>query len=64
MIELDVTGMTCGGCAKAVEKVVLRRDPVAKVEVDLAAAKVRIDSARPAAEFAEAIAAAGYEVAR
>ncbi|BBE72296.1 heavy-metal-associated domain-containing protein [Oharaeibacter diazotrophicus] len=63
MIELDVGGMTCGGCAKAVEKAVARTDPAAKVTVDLPTGKVRIESATPAAAFAEAIEAAGYEVA-
>ena len=63
MIDLKVTGMTCGGCVKAVEKAVARRDPDAKVAVDLATGAVRIDSGKPAAEFAEAIEAAGYEVA-
>jgi copper chaperone len=63
MIDLKVTGMTCGGCVKAVEKAVLRRDPDAKVAVDLPTGMVRIESGKPSAEFAEAIEAAGYEVA-
>lgn len=62
MIDLKVDGMTCGGCAKAVEKAVTRTDPQAKVDVDLANGAVRIESAKPAAEFAAAIEAAGYEV--
>ncbi len=63
MIELTVSGMTCGGCAKSVEKAVLRKDAGASVDVDLASGKVRVSTALPRADVAEAIEAAGYEVA-
>lgn len=63
MIELKVGGMTCGGCAKAVEKAVKREDPAADVVVDLATGAVRIASGKPAEAFAAAIEGAGYEVA-
>ncbi len=63
MLELKVDGMTCGGCAKSVMKAVDRVEPGVVVEVDLAAKTVRIASDRPAAAFAEAIEAAGYDVA-
>lgn len=63
MIDLTVTGMTCGGCVRAVEKAVTRTDPAARVDVDLTTGKVRIDSGKPAGDFKDAIEAAGYEVA-
>ncbi len=62
MIELTVSGMTCGGCVKAVERVVKRTDPDAKATVDLASGHVAIESGKPAAAFAAAITAAGYPV--
>ena len=42
MQVLNVTGMTCGGCAKSVEKAVLRAAPEAAPKVDLAAGKVSL----------------------
>lgn len=62
MIDLKVDGMTCEGCARSVTKAVQREDPQATVKVDLAAGRVRIESAAPADRFARAIEAAGYEV--
>ncbi|MGE5545396.1 MAG: heavy-metal-associated domain-containing protein [Solirubrobacterales bacterium] len=40
-----VTGMTCGGCARAVENAIKAEAPEAKVTVDLAAAAVTVDGA-------------------
>ncbi len=39
MYELQVEGMTCGGCANSVKKSVQAVDSAAKVEVDLFAKK-------------------------
>jgi copper chaperone len=61
-IELQVGGMSCGHCARAVERAVLARDPGAKVTVDLAAGVVRISGGLTRAAAAAAIAAEGYEV--
>jgi copper chaperone CopZ len=44
MMELNVENMTCGGCVRHVTKSVLSIDANAKVEVDLAAKRVRVDS--------------------
>ncbi len=63
MIELTVSGMTCGGCAKSVEKAVLRKDAAASVEVDLSGGKVRVSTTLSRESVAEAIEGAGYEVA-
>ncbi|WP_181699385.1 heavy-metal-associated domain-containing protein [Chthonobacter albigriseus] len=62
MIDLKVSGMTCGGCVRAVEKAVARTDAKASVSVDLPTGVVRIESERPRADFASAIEAAGYDV--
>lgn len=62
MIDLTVTGMTCGGCVKAVERVVKRTDPDATATVELASGHVSIASSKPAAAFVTAIEAAGYPV--
>ena len=41
---LFVTGMTCGGCTKAVVRAIQIQDAEAKVQVDLDSQKVEIDS--------------------
>jgi copper chaperone len=63
MIELNVVGMTCGGCAKSVEKAIVREDQTATVAVDLASGRVTIDSDKPQRIFELAVSAAGYELA-
>ena len=41
---LFVTGMTCGGCTKAVTRAIQMQDAQATVQVDLDSQKVEIDS--------------------
>ena len=44
MQTLFVTGMTCGGCTKAVTRAIQLQDARATVQVDLDSQKVEIDS--------------------
>jgi copper chaperone len=60
MIEFTVQDMTCGHCASTITKAVKDVDAAARCEIDLGAKKVRIVSARDAAEFQAAIGDAGY----
>ncbi|MEC4722881.1 MULTISPECIES: heavy-metal-associated domain-containing protein [Noviherbaspirillum] len=62
MYELQVEGMTCGGCANSVTRSVRAVDSNAKVDVDLKAKKVRIDTSVPLEKVSSAIADAGYPV--
>ncbi len=62
MQEFNVQGMTCGHCVRTVTHAVQALDPGAVVEVDLAAAKVRVQSQQPAAAIAAAIKEEGYGV--
>ena len=43
MQTLFVTGMTCGGCTKAVTRAIQMQDAEATVQVDLDSQKVEID---------------------
>lgn len=63
MIELTVNAMTCGHCEKVVRQTVQRLDPQARVEVDLATKKVRIDSTHDPRPIREALAEEGYPAA-
>ncbi|MEN3295737.1 MAG: copper chaperone [Burkholderiales bacterium] len=62
MYELQVEGMTCGGCANSVKRSVQAVDSNAKVEVDLANKKVRVDTGADMNTVKSAIADAGYPV--
>lgn len=62
MYQLQVENMSCGHCVAAVTKAVQAVDAAAKVEIDLAAKSVKIDSAAPLASLQSAITDAGYPV--
>lgn len=64
MIELSLPDMTCGHCASTVAQTVKVVDAQAKVEVDLDAKLVKIDSNEEGAKFAEALTEAGYPPAQ
>ena len=60
MIELTLPTMTCGHCVQVVTRTVQQVDPGATPQIDLATHRVRIESAKPAAAFAKALAEGGY----
>lgn len=62
MYELQVEGMSCGGCVRSVTKSVQTVDGNAKVEVDLASKTVRVDTLASLDSVKSAIAEAGYPV--
>lgn len=64
MLDFQVNGMTCGGCARAVTKAVKSVDASANVQVDLGAKRVTVESAADAAKVRSAIEEAGYDVKR
>ena len=43
MIELKVTGMTCGGCVNSVRRAVQRVIPDASPEIDLATGQFKLE---------------------
>jgi copper chaperone len=61
--RFDVQGMTCAHCVRAVTEAVRRVDPAAKVEVDLPAGCVAVDTAAARERVAAAIRDEGYAVA-
>lgn len=65
LIELDVVGMTCDHCARAVSAEVGALDGVSQVHVDLPTGQVRITTDRTlsTAELREAVEEAGYQLA-
>ena len=63
VIVLSVKGMTCGGCAEAVKRVIRKADPEAAVSVELASGRVEAKTVAEASSLATAITKAGYEAA-
>lgn len=62
MHTFTVTDMTCGGCATAITQAIQRIDPAAIVNADPVTKRVTVESQKPTADIAEAIAGAGYRV--
>ena len=60
MIEFRIDDMTCGHCASTITKAVRSLDQAAKVEIDLAAKRVRVESPVGPLKLAEAIRLAGF----
>ena len=60
MLEFSLPDMSCGHCASTVTQTCKLVDPDAKVEVDLGAKKVKVESAESRQDFADALAEAGY----
>ncbi len=61
MIELTLPTMTCGHCVKAVTATVTQVDPDARLDIDLPAHRVRIQSTQAEQVFRTALAEEGYE---
>ncbi|MBA6132610.1 MULTISPECIES: heavy-metal-associated domain-containing protein [Pseudomonas] len=61
MQVFNVQGMTCGHCVKAVTRAVQQLDASAKVEVDLAAKQVRVQSELVQEQVLSAIREEGYQ---
>lgn len=59
-MDLILKDMTCGGCAKAVTRIVTKLDPEAKVEIDLPTQKVAILSQLPEADMRLALSRGGF----
>ena len=63
MQTLFVTGMTCGGCTKAVTRAIQMQDTEATVQVDLATQKVEIESRLDREVLITIVTNAGFPVA-
>jgi copper chaperone len=60
-VSLHVSGMTCGGCVKSVERIIRKADPAAEVRVDLASGHVEAQSVIAADVLAAAVTKGGFE---
>ena len=60
MIELNVSGMTCGHCKAAVEKALMGVAGVERAEVDLEAGTARVQGDAAPGALIEAVKEEGY----
>lgn len=60
MIEFQVNDMTCGHCVNAITHAIQAVDAAAKVDIDLPAHRVRVDSSSNTEALRAAIVEAGY----
>ena len=60
---LDVQGMTCGHCEKAVTTAIRLLDPTAEITIDRSQNRVEVNTSQPREALAEAIREEGYTVA-
>ncbi len=60
MIEFKLPDMTCGHCAGVVSQTLKLADPSCKIDIDIAARTVKVQSAEDPKDLAEALSDAGY----
>lgn len=60
MLEYTVPALSCGHCARAVTEAVHEVDPDARVEVDLTAKQVRVETRESTERVQAALSEAGY----
>ncbi|MBY8820722.1 heavy-metal-associated domain-containing protein [Sphingomonas colocasiae] len=61
MMRFNIPGMTCGGCARSIIAVIQAMDGKARVEADLSAKHVGVESRVGRDALVAAIREAGYE---
>ncbi len=62
MYDFEVKAMSCGHCIKKVTQAIQRQDPSAKVSIDLATKRVKIESHSEEALLRRALEDADYPV--
>ena len=62
MLSLKVSGMTCGGCIKAVTKAIQAQDASATVQADLGTQIVSLETTLSQAQASKLITDAGFPV--
>ena len=60
MTEFQINDMTCSHCASTITKAVQSLDQAAKIDIDLATKRVRVESPVGPLKLAEAIRLAGF----
>jgi copper chaperone len=59
-MKLRIDAMTCGGCARSVTATIKDVDPNAKVDIDVAAKLVKVESSEEQQKILDALAEDGF----
>lgn len=60
MTTFHIPDMSCGHCKPTVEKTIRDLDPAARIDFDMTARRISVESGTDAANLQAALAAAGY----
>ncbi len=60
MYEFEVKGMSCGHCVQSVTRAIYSQDPSAKVSIDLATKRVKVESQADEGAIRRTLADADY----
>ena len=63
MYEFTVPGISCGGCAKTITRILTELDVSAKVDIDVASKHVKVASSQPREAIVARLSEAGFEPA-
>ncbi len=63
-MRFTVSGMTCGGCIKAVTRAIQTADPNAQVKVDLSTQSIELQTVLSTSEAQLLIEDAGFPIAK
>lgn len=63
-MRFTVSGMTCGGCIKAVTRAIQSADPNAQVKVDLSIQSIELQTVLSTSEAQNLIEDAGFPIAK
>ncbi len=63
MTTFHIPDMSCGHCKATVEETIHAIDPAARIEFDMAARRISVESGTDAARVRTALAEAGYPAA-
>ena len=61
-MKFTVSGMTCGGCIKAVTKTIQSADPQVQVQVDLGSQTIELETQLNSNEAQQLITDAGFPI--
>ena len=62
MLNLQVSGMTCGGCVNAVTRAIKSQDPQALVTIDLATQHIELNTTLSNEQVRQLIEDAGFPI--
>lgn len=63
MYEFTIPGISCGGCAKTITRILGELDAAAKVEIDVASKHVKVETSQPLEAVVARLADAGFDPA-